>query len=151
MFHNMLKIKKIYEFLRMGRELEFCGFSVSAVRRTVNRLRGSVTRPGNSQLVDAVPKGIGVNLENLSRAFWAADFPSGLLQHLQNMLPFDLFQRRSICRWRFLPRRLSCAVHGPRRERNGAGDRIEVGNLGRKEVRPQRYGRNSGIARLLVQ
>ena len=115
-------------FLRLFRERSTAGR---------NSLRGSVTRPGNSQLADAVPEGIGVHFENLSRAFWAADFPSGLLQHLKNMSPLDLFKRRSIYGWAFLPRRLNGGVHPPPANVNNTGDRIEVGYLGRKQVEPQ--------------
>ena len=93
-----------------------------------------------SQLAHAVPEGIGVNLEDLSRAFGAADFPSGLFQHRENMPPFDFFKRRMRLRvdvsW--AAPGLTCAVHvPPARIGDGAGDRIEVGNLGRKEVELQ--------------
>ena len=92
-----------------------------------DRLRGFVSRPGNAQLADAVSEGIGVNLKDLRRALGATDFPTGLLQHRQNMSPLDLFKRRSTGGWPFLPRHLDCAVHVSRRDREWCRGPNQVG------------------------
>jgi len=79
-----------------------------------------------------------MNLKDPGRAPGATDFPTGLLQHIQNMSPLDLFKRRSIGRWLFLSRHLRFTAHTPCASGSRGGDRDEVGNLWGNKVRPQR-------------
>ena len=62
-----------------------------------------------------------MNLKDLRGAFGATDLPSGLLQHLKNMSPFDLFKRRSFSKWRHLFRSGLGIVRTFRANGNGAG------------------------------
>src|SRR5262244_1676212 len=61
--------------------------------RGVGDLRYVVPRTPEAQLLHATAQRVGVQAQDPRRAFWSPDHARGLVQHREDMVPFDLFER----------------------------------------------------------